>query len=54
MEGVIVLSDLMQFFSGNYFKKRMEPEYFSRIRDYEAEMIAGLKQIKNAGAYWRL
>lgn len=32
----------------------MEPDYFSPIREYEAEMIAGFEQLKDAGAYWRL
>jgi hypothetical protein len=32
----------------------MEPAYFSNIREYEAEMIAEQKQLKNAGTYWRL
>jgi hypothetical protein len=54
IDGVIALTDLIQFFSGRYFKKRMEPDYFSHIREYEAEMIAGLEQLKDAGAYWRL
>ena len=44
----------MRFFSGGYFKKRLEPDYFSNIREYEAEMIADLNALKNAGAYWRL
>ena len=54
LDGIIALTDLMQFFSGSYFKKRMEPDYFSHIREYEADMLAELQKLKKAGAYWRL
>jgi hypothetical protein len=52
--GIIALSDLMQLFSGPYFTKRREPNYFSNMIQYTAAMIATLDTLKNAGLYWRL
>jgi hypothetical protein len=53
-EGIIALNDLMRLFSGTYFTKRREPNYFSHMSEYSADMIAKLDTLKNAGSYWRL
>lgn len=53
-EGMISLNDLMRLFSGPYFKKRNEPDYFSRYGEYTIDMMAALDRIENAGSYWRL
>jgi hypothetical protein len=52
--GIIALSDLMRLFSGQYFTKRREPDYFSHIREYLTEMITTLDSLENVGSYWRL
>jgi hypothetical protein len=52
--GIIALSDLMKLFSGPYFAKRMEPDYFTRRGDYLAEMVSTLDSLTNAGTYWRM
>jgi len=52
--GIIALTDLMRLFTGPYFTKRREPDYFSHIGDYLVEMIAALDSLKNAGDYWRM
>ena len=52
--GIIALGDLMRLFSGPYFTKRREPDYFSHIGEYMADMLAELGKLKNAGSYWRL
>ncbi len=31
-EGITPLNDLVKLFSGNYFKKRMDPDWVSRSR----------------------
>ena len=52
--GIIPLADLMRLFTGPYFTKRREPDYFSHIGDYLVEMITTLDSLKNAGTYWRM
>ena len=53
-EGIIALSDAMQLFSGPFFTKRREPDYFSHMAKYSADMIPIMDSLKNAGSYWRL
>jgi hypothetical protein len=52
--GIISLEDLMRLFSGPYFKNRRNPEYFSNMGQYLADMIARLDTLKEAGDYWRM
>ena len=53
-EGIIALSDAIRLFSGPYFTNRREPDYFSHMAKYAADMIATLDTLQHAGSYWRL
>ena len=50
--GIIALRDLMRLFSGPYFTKRRELDYFSHMGDYLTDLIASLDFLDNAGSYW--
>ena len=52
--GIIALSSLMRLFSGPYFTKRRQTDYFSHMGTYLFEMISSLATIENAGSYWRM
>jgi hypothetical protein len=52
--GIIPLDDLMRLFSRPYFTNRREPDYFSHLGEYAADMVTTLDSLENAGAYWRL
>jgi hypothetical protein len=52
--GIIALGSLMQLFSGPYFKNRRQPDYFSHMSEYLADMLSVLDKLENAGAYWRM
>ena len=52
--GIIALRDLMRLFSGPYFKRRREPNYFSNMSKYAFDIITTLDSLENAGDYWRL
>ena len=39
-EGIISLPDLVKLFSGNLFRKRMDPDYISRSMEYMGEVMA--------------
>ncbi len=53
-EGIISLDSLMQLFSGPYFQRRLDPDYFSHYGQYLTDMIAVLDRLENAGAFWRM
>ena len=53
-EGIIALSDAMRLFSGPFFTKRREPDYFSHMAKYTGDMIAIQDTLENAGSYWQL
>jgi hypothetical protein len=44
----------MRLFSGPYFKRRREPNYFSNMSKYAFDIITTLDSLENAGDYWRL
>ena len=52
--GIIAISDLMRLFSGPYFVNRRNPDYYSHMGKYLADMISQLDTLKEAGAYWRM
>jgi len=52
--GVIALGSLMGLFSGSYFRNRRNPDYFSHMSEYLAEMISALETLEGAGSHWRM
>ena len=52
-EGIISLSDLAMLFSGPYFRKRLDPEWVSRSREYGRELIGILTEIGKTGPFWK-
>ena len=53
-EGIILLNDLVTLFSGNYFCRRMDPDWVSRSREYAGEMVMIFKEIGKTGPFWQL
>ena len=53
-EGIISLPDLARLFSGNYFKRRMDPDYVSHLREYGSEFINDLRKLGNSGSFWKV
>ena len=52
--GIITLSALMRLFSGPYFVKRSQPDYFSHMSEYMADMISTLDTLEDAGDHWQM
>jgi hypothetical protein len=52
-EGIIPLEDLVKLFSGSYFRKRLDPDWISRSREYLKEWPATLIEIGKTGRFWR-
>ena len=53
-EGIMPFGDLVKLLSGNYFRRRMDPDWVSRSREYAREMVATLNEIGKTGPFWQL
>jgi hypothetical protein len=53
-EGIIPLHDLTRLFSGKTFRKRLDPDYFSHMREYGADFMTTLQEIGKTGPFWSL
>jgi hypothetical protein len=51
-ESIMPLSDWALVFSGPAFRKRMEPDYLSRLNEYAPEMFVSLRKFGKEGAFW--
>jgi hypothetical protein len=51
---MIPLGDLVKLFSGNYFRRRMDPDWVSRSREYARQMVATFGEIGKTGPFWQL
>ena len=51
-ESIMPLSDWALVFSGPLFKKRLEPDYLTRVKEYAAELFLALKRLGKAGPFW--
>ena len=52
-EGITPLPDIVKLFSGPYFKRRLDPDYFSHRFEYAGEMLRTLKEIGKTGPFWK-
>jgi len=50
--GLISLTDLVKGFSIDFFRKRLEPDYFSRRQEYMGSFVATLAEIGKKGPFW--
>ena len=51
-EGIISLKDLVKIFSGQLFRRRLDPDYFSHSEEYRKERPGILKAIGKTGPFW--
>jgi Alkylmercury lyase len=52
-ESVMPLSDWALVFSGPAFRKRLEPDYLSRIKEYAPVLFSTLQKLGKSGPFWR-
>jgi len=50
-EGIVPLQDMAQAFSGNFFRKRLDPDYISHLSEYMMEVVSALQ---SRGSFWQL
>ena len=49
-EGMNKVSDVARLFSGRFFTRRLDPDYFSRMQEYLMEVI---EILKGMGSFWK-
>jgi len=52
-DGIIPLLDLVKLFSGSYFRRRLDPDWVSNMREYAREMVGTFKEIGKTGPFWQ-
>lgn len=50
--GIIPLPDLVKLFSIEFFRRRMDTDYVSRLQEYLGEFFSTLKEIGKTGPFW--
>jgi hypothetical protein len=51
-QGIVTLAELVQLFSGNFAKRRLDLDYVSRCGDYWKELLSKLTEIGKTRAFW--
>jgi hypothetical protein len=51
-EGILPLEDLVRLFSGNLFRRRLDPDYVGRSQQYLQEWVTELAKIAQARPFW--
>jgi len=51
-ESIMPLSQWATVFSGPLFRKRLEPDYLSRLNEYASALFLALKEFGKAGSFW--
>ena len=49
--GIVSLLDMAKAFSGNFFKRRLDPDYVSHMQEYMMEMVGTWQAM---GSFWQL
>jgi hypothetical protein len=52
-EGIVALGDLVQMFSGPYFRERLGGQWVSHAREYAREMGITMKKLGVDGPFWQ-
>jgi hypothetical protein len=51
-QSIMPVSDWAKAFSGPLFRKRLDPDYLSRIPEYAPEMMQTLQTLGKTGSFW--
>jgi len=52
-DGISQLDGLLSMFSGNLFKRRIDPDYFSNMKTYVGELIGELGSNDKVGMFMK-
>jgi hypothetical protein len=49
---MLQLPDMVRLFSGNMFKRRLDPDYMTHFQEYLNEFVAAAGEIGKANSFW--
>jgi hypothetical protein len=52
-EGIIPLEDMAKLFSGNFLRRRLDPDYVSRNKEYLDEFLAEIAELAKTRPFWK-
>jgi len=52
-EGILSLAKLAELFSGNLFRRRLDPDYVSQNKQYLQEFLAELAELGKTRPFWQ-
>jgi hypothetical protein len=52
-EGIIPLANLAALFSGNFFRRRLDPDYVSRNKQYLGEFLGEIAALAKTRPFWK-
>ncbi len=50
--GIVPVAQLVEMFSIDLFKRRLDPDYFSHIQEYRAELLTTLAELGKDRPFW--
>ena len=53
-QGIVPLADLVKLFSLDMFKKRLEPDYATRSREYARAFLSAVAELGKISPFWRM
>jgi hypothetical protein len=52
-EGILRMPEMVKMFSANYFRRRLDPDWVSRSREYRREWVQTLIELGKIGPFWK-
>jgi hypothetical protein len=52
-DAIMSLTDWALVFSGPLARKRLEPDYLSKVQEYKAELFLALQRLGKTGPFWQ-
>jgi hypothetical protein len=52
-DGILPLADVARVFSGSLFRKRLDPDYATRSKEYLGEFLAEIAELAKTRPFWR-
>lgn len=53
-QGIVPLANILQLFSLNMFKKRLDSDYVARVGEYAGEFFAAVSELAKTRPFWRM
>jgi hypothetical protein len=52
-KGIVQVPDLLKAFSGRFFRRRLDPDWFSKSGEYLGDVMAAFIELGKKDPFWR-